>query len=231
MKTLSLLVCCFFTLSLAAQDCPSFYYFQDHSTLELTNYNRKDKPEGRVVYKVTEVKKDGDGTTSTIASEIYDDKDKLVANSQVQFKCIGSSLYMDMQMALPSGSMDQFKDMEVKTSKVFMEYPASMQAGEDLEDGSFHMEIVNKGKHVADMDYEITNRKVEAKETISTDAGTWDCYKITYDGKMTINMGISIPVRMKVAEWFAPGVGVVKTADYNKKGKLRGYTLLTKYEK
>ncbi len=57
----------------------------------------------------------------------------------------------------------------------------------------------------------ITDRKVAGKETVTTSAGTWECYKITYKSKITMKIGIGIPIKMDVTEWYAPGFGVVKT--------------------
>lgn len=219
------------TFSVAAQDCPGYYYLLDNATIELTSFDRKDRPQGKIIYKVTNVSKSSDGITSTLTSEIYDDKGEMVAGSSGTFRCSGDNLYMNMKMAIPNGAMGQFKNMEIKASDVYLEYPANMSVGQTLEEGAYHMEMLNNGNHFADMDYEVSNRKVVAKETITSDAGTWDCYKITYDGDMAIDMGLSIHTRIKGADWFAPGFGIVKSENYNKNGKLRGYTLLTRFEK
>ena len=77
------------------------------------------------------------------------------------------------------------------------------------------------------MNIKILNRKVEASESVNTLAGTFDCYKITYD----MEMKSIINITTKGAEWIAKGVGVVKTEQYDKKGNLTGYTLLSKFEK
>jgi hypothetical protein len=57
----------------------------------------------------------------------------------------------------------------------------------------------------------MTKRKVEGRESVTTPAGTWNCFKITYHSKMIFKMGIGIPMNMDVTEWWAPGFGVVKT--------------------
>ena len=58
----------------------------------------------------------------------------------------------------------------------------------------------------------VYDRKVEDKEKVSTPAGSWDCYKISYKSKMSIKMmGVGIPVSMDGTEWYAPGFGVVKS--------------------
>ncbi len=62
----------------------------------------------------------------------------------------------------------------------------------------------------------VTDRKVEAKEAVTTTAGTWDCYKISFKSKMVIKMTvIGIPLNLSGTEWYAPGVGVIKTESKN----------------
>jgi hypothetical protein len=73
------------------------------------------------------------------------------------------------------------------------------------------MDINNNGlKQTVSMT--ISDRKVEGKESVTTAAGTWDCFKISYKSKMVVKTaGIGIPVNIEGNEWYAPGVGVVKT--------------------
>lgn len=48
---------------------------------------------------------------------------------------------------------------------------------------------------------------------------------------MKIKMaGIGIPMVMKTIEWFVPDFGIVKLETYNKKWKLKGSSLLTKFK-
>lgn len=80
-------------------------------------------------------------------------------------------------------------------------------------------------------DMYLKNRKVEKKEDITTPAGTFACYKITYDMDMDMKvMGINRKMNSTGAEWVAEGVGIVKTATYDKKGEIESYTLLTNYK-
>lgn len=77
------------------------------------------------------------------------------------------------------------------------------------------MELDNNGLKQS-IHMEVTNRKVEARESVTTTAGTWDCYKISYKSKITIKtMGIGMPINIDGTEWYAPGFGVVKTESKN----------------
>ena len=99
---------------------------------------------------------------------------------------------------------------DAKVDKAYIEYPASMNAGDQLKDGTFSMQVDNHGlKSTVSMI--LNNRKVQGKETITTAAGTWETYKITFDGKLTIKMLVPINMDVSGTELYAPGFGVVKT--------------------
>jgi len=74
------------------------------------------------------------------------------------------------------------------------------------------------------MSANITNRKVEAIEDITVKGGTFKCYKFSSDVQ-AIAMGIK--VNTKNSEWYAKGIGTVKTESYDKNGKLQSRTELT----
>ena len=58
----------------------------------------------------------------------------------------------------------------------------------------------------------INNRKVEGQESITTTAGTWNCFRITYKSRISVKTGpFGIPVNVESTEWYAPGFGIVKT--------------------
>lgn len=58
----------------------------------------------------------------------------------------------------------------------------------------------------------INNRKVEGQESITTAAGTWNCFRITYKSRISVKTGpFGIPVNVESTEWYAPGFGIVKT--------------------
>ena len=69
-----------------------------------------------------------------------------------------------------------------------------------------------QGGMAASIEITITNRQVGSKESITSPAGTWECFKITSNQKILSKVaGMGIPIKMDVTEWYAPGVGVIKT--------------------
>lgn len=193
-----------------SQDCKNYYYLQNNKTIEMTIYNKKGEASAKQVYKVSDYKNSGGSSTANVASEMFDKNGKSITKSASTVKCTGGVMMMDMKMSMPQGGQ-QYGTSDAKAENVYIEYPATMNAGDNLKDGHMEIETDNKGmKQTITMD--VTNRKVEGKEKITTPAGTWDCYKITNGTKMKIKtMGIGIPMNMDVTEWFAPGFGIVKT--------------------
>ena len=124
-----------------------------------------------------------------------------------------SPYYRDDSMLLGLGFSPYTLMLQLlaKADDIFMEYPKNMNVGDNLKNASMHMDVDNNGmKQSIDMD--VFDRKVEAKENVTTPAGSWDCFKISYKSKLKIKtMGIGMPMNIEGIEYFAPGFGVVKT--------------------
>jgi len=224
----------FVSFTTTAQDCAGYYYLTN-STVEMTTYDKKAKESGKLTYTISDVNKTSTATTASFASEMKDEKGKSISKGAGKYKCSGGNLFIDAKVAMPQEQMGAYKDMDVKADDAFIEYPSSFSDGLSLKDADFKMDIINKGTAFSTVTLEQSNRKVEAKESVTSPAGTWDCWKITYDGRFRATIGgpsgIGIPVNFKSTEWFAPGFGIVKTETYNKNGKLMGSTLITGIKK
>jgi hypothetical protein len=210
-----------------AQDCAFYYPKQEGATLEITNYNRKDKVTGKTIQKITSLDQSGNSMTATVELASYDKKDNLLFESEMDVKCEDNVFQISMENYMNNESMQAFKDADVTVESDNLRYPADMKVGQELNDGTIKISVGSGGMAVMNMTTTIDNRKVEAKENITTPAGTFECYKITYD--MTTKMMISST--FKSVEWISMDAGVVKSESYNSKDKLMGYSLLTGLEK
>ncbi len=189
----------------------SYYFFQRDKTITVGIFNRKGNADGKVVYKIgTVTVKDGISNGS-LRSEVFDRKDKSVAVSSGTVACKNGMLLMDMKMMLAPQQSSQMQGAEASGKGMYLEYPSSLSVGQELKDGSFAMDMKMANGIPASVTMDITDRKVVAKEKISTPAGSWEAYKITSLSKTVINMGFGIPVKMEMTEWFVPGFGVVRT--------------------
>ncbi len=212
MKLLLAVVLTIWGGDLFSQDCSNYYYLQNNKTIEMTISNKNGKESGKMTYTVSDSKTNGGITTATINSEFVDTKGKTITKSTNNVKCENGVMQMDMKVFIPAAQQEQMKTGTANASNVYLEYPAVMNSGDQLKDGQLNMDYEAAGGLKSSIEISITERKVEAKESVTTPAGTWECYKITSQNKITSKIaGIGIPIRMAVTEWFAPGFGVVKT--------------------
>lgn len=224
---LLLKLACLLPAAAAAQNCGGYYYLKQNGEVQVTAYDRKAQAGSVITYTVSGVEQTPKGLQAKLHSSVRDPQGREEAAAEGVIRCEGGRLLVDMQTFLPAGSLDQFRDMDIKTEPSYLVYPDSMHSGQQLPDGRFHMDVSRNGSKYAEVDYEITGRRVEGQESVTTPAGTWECFRISYEAMMRIKIGIGIPVRSRVTEWYAPGFGPVKAVQFDKKGKTMGRSELT----
>ena len=217
-----------FAAAHAQEACNAYFPFEEGVVLEYQYYNKKDKPEGSSYMEITALEKTGEGgIEATVTSRFSDKKGKEVYDGSYVVRCEGSTLYMDMSKLIPSQMLESMGEMKTTMEGDGLVIPADLAVGQSLPDAEMTIELAGGGLgNLMNMNYSITNRQVEAKETVTTPAGTFDCFKITYDTSMKMMMNKTF----QSAEWYAEGVGVVKSATYDKKGRLDSYMVLNKFE-
>ena len=97
------------------------------------------------------------------------------------------------------------------------------QAGEEMPD-RFYQIAQNLVKEAVT----ITGVTYMGEEKISTTAGKFNCMKISYLKRSKVMVKTTT---IRVLEWYAKGIGLVKSETYDMKGKINGKTLLVKVTK
>lgn len=213
----------------AQNECNAFFPFREGAVLEYQHYDKKDKPEGVSYMEIESLEStSGGGVEARVKSRFTDKKGKEEYEGSYTVKCEGNTLYMDLSKMMPSQMLESMGDMEATMESEGLIIPANLEVGQTLPDAEMTINVGGGGLgNLMNMNFSITNRRVEAKETVTTPAGTFDCYKITYDTNMKMMMNKTF----QSAEWYAEGVGVVKSATYDKKGNVDNYMLLNRFEK
>ena len=203
--------CLLTSLASFSQDCKNYFFLQNNKTIEMSIYSKKGDVSGRQVYTVSNYSGNAGGASATVNAEMFDKNGKSIGKSNSAIKCSKGIMMMDMKLSMPQTQSSPLGNTDAKAESFYLEYPSSMNTGDNLKDGHMEVTVDNKGMNQT-ITLDVTNRKVDAKEKITTTAGSWDCFKITNSTKMKVKtMGIGIPMNMEVTEWFAPGFGVVKT--------------------
>lgn len=208
--------------SVKAQDCSSVYIpLKNGAQLEYTQYNSSDKVQGSYVQKITNLTSSASAVQATVQIEHFDTNKQSTGSGEVVLRCDNGIFYLDMQSYLQG--MDSYEDMELTIQGGKLALPASMKAGDMLENGDMILTVSTGGVKIMAITVTISNRKVETVESLTTPAGTFECYKITYD-VATKMMGTQ---QAKGVEWYSRNVGLIRQETYDAKGKVAGYTLLT----
>lgn len=225
MKTKIILLVSFILISfssIAQDDCSTYYPFKEGAKFEITSFSKKGKKESVVNYEITSIK----NNVATIKAKISDAKGKEVTTTEYNVTCGGNSISIDFKSLMNPDMFKQYKDMELDMTGTNIELPNHLEVGQTLKDANLKM-TVNMSGIKMNMTIDMINRKVDAKESVTTKAGTFDCFALSYNTEMKMGMRMNF----KIKEWVAKGVGVVKTETYNKKGKSMGYSELTSITK
>lgn len=227
MRLLNTLICLIaITGYLKAQDCVAYIPHEEGTKLEITSYDKKGNVTSVATQEITKVEIVGNTTTFVVHQKVTDVNGEEPIEGDLTFKCVDNVFYVDMSSFMSNEQMESFEGMDMEVEMDEIDIPSNYTPGQQLKDGKITMKLVGDSPIPMNFTVEVVNRKVEGKEKITTSAGTFDCIKISQD--IISKMGFTI--RMNSVEWYAEGIGAVKTETY-KKDKLIGSTELTKIEK
>lgn len=230
MKTIVLFCLALLTLNLSAQNTCSGYYITTKGAMtEYKYYDGKNQLVQSTKNVVKDMQAAGTDLKATLETLVTDKKGKASGVLSYEVLCKNGEITVDMRGFMSPDFGRQSMDAEVTISGDGLIFPANPQIGQKIKDSSNEMKI-NMGK-VTIMNTKITVQDyvIEAKETITTPAGTFETFKATYlNGyKSLILNGMA-----KVTIWFAKGVGIVKQEVYNNKnGKLESMMELVSLKK
>lgn len=225
-QILALVVVICFAQTGFSQDCSAFYPFEEGINFQVTNYTNKGKIVAVTDHTVKSISTSGGTATATINSVVKDKKGETLTDGDYQINCAGNEVSIDVKSLMSPDLFDQFEGMKTDITGTNVVIPSNLSVGQSLPDASMKMDI-DMGGIPMSMSVFMTDRTVDGTETITTPAGSFDCYVISY----TSNIKMGMNRTGKAKQWLAKGVGMVKQEDYNKKGKLTGSSLLTSFSK
>lgn len=217
MRTLILLIAILFCgISMQAQDI--FFPSKAGMVLTYKSFDKKDKLASVLKYTIKEINTRGNDMDITYLIESLDNKEKLVFKEEVTIQQKDDILYLDMSNFMNKAVFQQNGEIpaEVQVKGNNMEMPRNPQPGQMLPDANVEMAL-KMGFVSLKVSAEVINRKVEAIEDVTVGAGTFKAYKLT---NQVNSVAMGIKVQTTGTEWYAKGIGLVKTESYDKKGEL-----------
>lgn len=225
MKKILVAAAVFIAFAVDAQDCASYIPSKEGSVFESTNYNKTGKSVSKTESKIASVKIDGTKKTFTVTSSTT--VNGQAVNLEYDMICDKGSFSVNLKNLYAAQLIGQYKGMKTDIEADNLIYPSSMSVGQELPDASLKITATMEGMppNMSGMaiTMDVKNRKVSARESVTTPAGTFDCYKIEYD----VTSKTIVAVNIHACEWVAENVGVVKSENYDKNGQVESYTLLT----
>lgn len=215
MKKLLLILCtlAIFLISYA-QNCTEYFPNKEGSVLKYQLYDKKNNPSETNTVTLRTIRDEGTSRFFNVSSKLTDGKE----NKEVEYtmECNADGFFIDMERFVTDEMTAPLENFELDVISDELEYPNSLSTGMSLKDGKILLKVKNNDMPI-DFSTTITikDRKVVAEEKITTESGTYDCYKITY----TTEVSNIMKMEMQCVEWISKGVGVVKTETY-RKGKL-----------
>ncbi|MDZ7742843.1 MAG: hypothetical protein U5Q03_14155 [Bacteroidota bacterium] len=212
---------------LFSQNCEAYFPTEEGTELVYENYNKRDKLESVMKQKLLSVVESGDTTIFKIHQQIFDQKDELLYEGELQFKCYGNKFYLDMQSFINPEQFKAYENMEMEMSMDDISLPDELAVGMELDEGFINMKI---DAQMMSMNFNtrIFDRKVEAIEELSTPAGTFETYKISSSTESKTPM---MTITTSSTTWYSEEYGMIRSENYDKKGKLESYSLLVKIER
>ena len=213
-----------------AQNCGHYYNLEQGGRYELTTYDNRDRVTGRIVQEVGQVTTQNNKTTAQMHQQTFDKQNKVISQADFTVECQAGLVRFDMRALFnpQAGRTTAAPGAKVQVTGDLLELPANLQPGTPLKNGTMTATMSSQpGLPASTTVIAITNRKVEGNEPLKTTAGSFNCAKISQDMEVKMGIGpLAIPFAMRTVEWYAPGVGPVRSETY-RKDKLLGYTVLT----
>ena len=210
-----------------AQNCDAYFPYKKGMVIEQQSFNAKNKLTGSVKQKIMDVTSTPTGKKVDISSEYFDEKGKAAGTSTFSITCKNGVVSFDMRNYLDAKSKESFSGANVTIEGTPLEMPSTLSPGMTLKEGTLLMKMDMGNSPIAmNLNMRIFNRKVNAIESVTTPAGTYSCYKIS----QSVEMKMMFTVTAQSVEFYSAEVGMVRSESYDSKGKLTGYTVLSKIE-
>lgn len=224
---LSILSLCLLTNLAAQNDCNDLFAFQEGVVMEYQTLNKKGKLSTTMRQEIKSVQQNGSSITANLAYQMKDKKGKEIFAGDSKVTCNGEALLIDISGMLPDGVKSMTATGEVTMEGDGLIIPTNLKVGDQLPDSKNNIKIDMSGINM-NIPVEMTNIKIESEEEITTPAGTFKALKMTYD---SYSKAMMMKVEGKVVNWYAKGIGNIKTESYDKNGRLMSVQELTKLER
>ncbi|RYU80495.1 TapB family protein [Hymenobacter persicinus] len=209
--------------------CAHPFGLYDNMELVYRLTNGASKPTGELRYRVvrlgSELNKKKTRTTTTVLlkSGLYDVKNRLLHQQDLTFRCSRDTTFTDGLTQFNPESLKSFRERIFDFAPINIAWPNRPTIGSRLPDGGSVVQVRSSAVDIAKVSTLAQKRRVvSGPEAVKTPAGTFQCYKVESERESSTKARADVAFRttVRVIDYYAPAVGVVKTEIFGKNGKL-----------
>ena len=203
------------TISAGAHAQNTFFPTKAGMVLTYVQNDAKGKATGYTVLTIKSVEGFGNNLTINYVGQALDKNRKQMSDTPLEIPYTvtisNGVVEFDMRSFAAAGTEGL---IEIEGDK--LRIPPTLSPGDKLNDAKFIMTI-NMGFKIR-TEISLTDQICLAIEDVNVPAGTFKCHKVTQTSAATVMRKTTIS---KTINWYAPGIGTVKSETYDSKDKLQ----------
>ena len=160
------------------ETCNGNDFFHEGVKSKMGYFSADGQQTGLGTSEVTKVYTSGDSTIAALSSTYTDLKTNKTHPSEMRIICVNGILVVDMNAAM--NSVNPAGDFKMVCTGNLVGYKQSYAVGEKLDSLNMVMDMYSKGSLMLTTKVRVYDRVVESYENLTTQAGVFKCYKISY---------------------------------------------------
>lgn len=202
----------------AGADCSQPFGLAPGTELTYQLRDEKQRPTGLQILKVALItaheaeKKAPAYTEVLLKSALYDANNRLQRNEEYVYQCRRDTVLTDGRLLLDPALLKSFRDRRFSYEPVPLAWPNQPTPG-PLPGGRLTVQVSSPSVDIAQVITTVTERRLSGPESVTTPAGTFQCYKVESRYEYVTQARVDMARRSvkRIVDYYAPGVGVVRT--------------------
>src|SRR5690606_3662938 len=141
----------------------------------------KGKKKGTLTNKVMQQAPNAEGIfTTTVKRTRVTEKKMAQSAEEFYLQCRNDTVYLDAIVLMREQALKAFDGKNLEYFSTDLAYPHHLQVGQSLPGGRLVVKVNSQMASISNLDMAAVNRKVAGHQTITTPAGNFDCFRLTY---------------------------------------------------
>ena len=223
-----------------AATCTTAFNMRAGQNLEYQLLDGKGKALGTWRYRVVKVgmdstvSKKGNVTPRAsvqVKSGLYDTGNNVLAQQDLTYFCRNDTTFTDGLGIINYDGLKSFKNRRLSYQATPIAWPNQAAVGSKLPDGGVLVQVSSPSVAIAKVETTQRQRKVSGERvSVTVPAGTFSCYTVESQREVSTAARADLVLKNtgRQVDYYDPAVGIVKTEQYDNRGKLVQTRLLSK---